>query len=73
MCKWGTNLPAKVLTPGCDGTEIVMVDACLRQLVEAINAGGFRTIGCCCGHGKGKGSILLADGRELVIRGYHIH
>ena len=63
MCKWGTNLPAKVLSRGCDGTEVVMVDACIRQLVEALNAGGIRTIGCCCGHGKGKGSILLADGQ----------
>ena len=73
MCKWGTSLPAKVLRLGCDGYEVVEVDACIRPLVEALNAGGFRTIACCCGHGKGEGSILLANSQELVIREYHVH
>jgi hypothetical protein len=45
-----------------------MVDACLADVVLALNKGGVATTASCCGHGKESGSILLRDGRELVVR-----
>ena len=44
------------------------VDACIADLVRALNDGGVTTTSSCCGHGRGDGSILLADGRELVVK-----
>jgi hypothetical protein len=45
------------------------VDACIADLVRALNSGEVTTISSCCGHGRGDGSILLADGREVIIKG----
>jgi hypothetical protein len=53
-----------------DGQEhkaIKGVDACIADLVRALNAGGVITTSSCCGHGRTDGSILLADGRELRL------
>jgi len=53
-----------------DGQErkaIKGVDACIAEIVHALNAGGVITTSSCCGHGKTDGSILLADGRELRL------
>src|SRR5688572_23431424 len=44
------------------------VDACIAQIVRALNDGGVITTSSCCGHGRSDGSILLADGRELVVK-----
>jgi hypothetical protein len=44
------------------------IDCCIAPIVQALNDAGIYTSGCCCGHGKGDGSILLHDGRELVIK-----
>ena len=44
------------------------VDACLADLVGALNRSGVHTRGSCCGHGNGCGGVLLHDGRELVVR-----
>lgn len=43
------------------------IDACIAPLVEALNAAGFPTVASCCGHGHRPGSIVLEDGREVVI------
>lgn len=43
------------------------VDACIADLVSALNAAGIPTVASCCGHG-GNGSVALADGRELIIK-----
>ena len=61
MCKWGT-VTVVVLTK-----QVVEIDSCISALVDALNYGGVETTASCCGHGKGPGSIVLADGRELVI------
>ena len=45
------------------------IDACIAPIVKALNEGGVITTQSCCGHGKEPGSIELADGRVLVIRG----
>jgi len=44
------------------------VDACIADVVRALNAGGVITTSSCCGHGRSDGSILLSDGREIVVR-----
>jgi hypothetical protein len=46
------------------------IDWCIHHIVAALNAGGIETVASCCGHGKQPGSIVLADGRELVIRSF---
>jgi len=49
------------------GGKSVGVDACIAPIVKALNDGGIKTIACCCGHASHAGSIILADGRELLI------
>ena len=43
------------------------IDACLADAVNALNAAGKYTRSCCCGHGKGKGSIILHDGTVIPV------
>lgn len=62
MCKWGRSVSLEI-----DG-ETKAVDSCIATIIDALNKGGVRTTGSCCGHGKNHGDILLADGRALVIR-----
>lgn len=45
------------------------IDRCIAPLVRALQEGGIDMLGSCCGHGKGDGSIILADGRVLSIHG----
>lgn len=44
------------------------IDRCISHIVAALNAGNVTTVASCCGHGKQNGTIILEDGRELVIR-----
>ncbi len=44
------------------------VDACIAEMVSALNKGGIITRTSCYGHGEVIGSISLMDGRELIIR-----
>ena len=66
MCKWD----------GGDYTNTTIVflsdrprniDKCLVPLIKALNHAGMTTVASCCGHGKRPGSVILADGRELLI------
>jgi len=50
------------LMPGHEG-----IDPCLNGIITALNKGGIKTIASCCGHGRQPGSIILEDGRELII------
>jgi len=43
------------------------VDFCISDIVAALNAANIVTMASCCGHGKQNGSVLLKDGRELVV------
>lgn len=52
------------------GTAVVAVDSCLAGLVTALNAAGYKTLACCCGHGERDGRIALDDGREINIRAF---
>ena len=73
MCKWGktkecfVNVPAEDSHTGVSRWTLKSVDACIADIVDALNGHGLLTEGCCCGHGKYRGSILLQDGRELFI------
>ena len=46
---------------------IKSIDFCITSLVSALNEYGIKTRSSCCGHGKRRGTILLQDGRTLII------
>ena len=46
----------------------VEIDICIADIVAALNAANIRTVASCCGHGVHDGSIVLEDGRDLVVR-----
>lgn len=41
------------------GQSCYKMDACIVPALEAVWAAGFKTLGCCCGHGSGRGVISL--------------
>ncbi len=43
------------------------IDGCIAPIVKALQRGGIDMRASCCGHGKGRGSIHLQDGRTLLI------
>lgn len=43
------------------------IDRCIHHIIAALNAAGVDTLSCCCGHGNRPGSIVLEDGRELIV------
>ena len=45
------------------------IDFCIADIVAALNAANIVTVASCCGHDKVSGSIILEDGREVVIKG----
>ncbi len=68
MCQWGTNARVTLCKPQqISGRRVVEVDACIAHLVQRLNDAGVETIGACCGHGQENGSIVLRDGRILVL------
>lgn len=63
-CAGGTN---EHTVPVCiNRCKVVEVDFCVATLVCALEAGGFRPIASCCGHGKIPPSVLLED-RTMVV------
>jgi hypothetical protein len=73
VCKWDTTTLVKVTVPahlshtGKERVKMAGVDSCIAPIVKALNDGEILTDASCCGHGKMFGSIILADGRELLI------
>ncbi len=73
MCKWGTWIPVRVKVPadlsrtGKDAWREKNIDACIADLVEALQAAGIDMRASCCGHGRGAGRIDLQDGRTLIV------
>ena len=61
MCEHGDTVIVMV------GFKTCGIDRCIAPLVRALNAWGIRTVASCCGHNKRPGSIILEDGRELII------
>ena len=61
------TVPAGLSCTGKDRFAIKPIDKCLADIVEALNNKGIKTNGCCCGHGIGKGSLILNDGRIIEV------
>ena len=67
-CKTGfafsDNVPCSSCgkVPGDSG-----IDPCLDNIIKALNNNGIETVASCCGHGRQPGSIILKDGREIII------
>lgn len=74
MCKWGTHEEVEVVIPtdlSCTGKLFIKnckIDKCIADIIKALATAGIVMRGCCCGHGEDDGSIILNDGRELVIK-----
>jgi hypothetical protein len=48
--------------------RVVMIDECIAKIVALLNTvPELETQSCCCGHGEHPASILLRDGRHLVL------
>lgn len=62
------NMPAELSHTGEARWAEKGIDACIAPIVQALNDAGILTANCCCGHGREDGSILLQDGRTLVIQ-----
>jgi hypothetical protein len=73
MCKWGESIQVWVKIMGeysHDGKprwKLMDIDSCIAPIVRGLQNGNIDMISSCCGHGKGPGEILLADGRKLII------
>ena len=75
MCEPGNTKSIVVIVPadlshtGKARFKLADIDECIAPIVRALNNAGILTRGCCCGHGRENGSILLQDGRMLEIHG----
>jgi len=74
MCVDSTGLvqvtvPAHLSHTGKDRRARKPIDSCIAPIVRALNRAGIRTDASCCGHRKWPGSIVLFDGRILIIEG----
>lgn len=78
MCAHGTEVTLRVpIDPKLahDGKlrwDRKAIDACIAPIVYGLNRSGVYTSNCCCGHGKGAGSIELHDGRSLTVIGSRV-
>lgn len=76
MCEWGDTVEVRVLVSGRHSHSgkpewrVKAIDRCIAPLVEALQKPGTYTDSSCCGHGTAPGSIVLQDGRVLMIVDY---
>ena len=74
MCKYGDTIKVLVSIPAdlsCSGKarrKWKRIDRCIAPIVKALQKGGIKMRGSCCGHGKRRGHIELARGRTLIIK-----
>jgi len=74
MCEWGKTkkvwlyLPAELSCTGKGCYRFSRIDSCIADIIKALNKGGLKTIGSCCGHGKRTGRIDFMDGRIMEFR-----
>lgn len=61
------TVPAELSHTGQAREKQAGIDACIAPIVKALNDAGLLTVACCCGHSHRPGSIILADGREVII------
>lgn len=50
--------------------KLIPVDQCIALLILQLNLAGIKTIGACCGHGKGYPNITCAPGTEQKLKDY---
>lgn len=44
------------------------IDPCMRKLITELQAKNIKTLGCCCGHGKYKPTIVIdRDGEHVEM------
>ena len=71
MCKTITTVKVKIAVDlshtGKSFWKAAAIDACVADLVQALQSANIDMRSSCCGHGKTHGSILLQDGRKLLI------
>ena len=68
MCDWPNREDAMtVIERRADGKPSVWCDPCIAPLVRALNTNGLRTAASCCGHGKQPPTVILDDGRWVVL------
>lgn len=48
--------------------KLIPVDQCITPLILQLNLAGIKTIGSCCGHGKGYPNITCAPGTEEKLQ-----
>lgn len=65
MCE--VKVPADLSSSGKAYWKLAPIDACIVDIVEALQAGGIDMRASCCGHNEGPGEILLQDGRRLLV------
>ena len=61
------NIPAHLSHTGEARWEYKPIDSCIAPIVAALNDHDILTASSCCGHGEYLGSIILQDGRVLLI------
>jgi hypothetical protein len=66
MCLRETAIVTLAHALKISGRTEIEVDACIAPLVQALNDAGVHTVGCCCGHFKQPGSILILQGEEQL-------
>ena len=59
--------------PRVDVWSTAPVDACIADIVQALNIGGCLTESSCCGHNQFDGLIVLQDGRRLIVAKDDVH
>jgi hypothetical protein len=64
-CEMGTY---KCQIPMPINGRIRGIDFCIADIVAALNAANITTVASCCGHGVADTTIILEDGRDLLIR-----
>lgn len=47
--------------------RIEYIDFCIADIVAALNAANIATDASCCGHGKRLGTVILDDGRWILV------
>jgi len=73
MCKHGdtecvrVRIPADLSGTGQARWKHAAIDACIADLVRALQIGEIHTCASCCGHGRMCGNICLQDGRVLLV------
>lgn len=66
MCKWHGGTWRGTEIQRIKG-RLYNIDTCIAPFVKALNMCGLETVASCCGHGKRHGSVVLRDGREIII------